>query len=281
MRQTLPFLAIALSLSLLSPASAAYVLVQDFEGGTLGAPVDTVPGVYGNNNSSSLVVAGLDGQAGSINGAAATGFASSETGIAGLNIADNSSGTVFFQMSLPTTNTSNDPDVNIGLLESGNPTPNVFNSDYRFQIRSDGTNPVLRSGNNMALNGAGGGEVILQPGLTYDVFAFVDSTADVMDLYIASEDDSLYAGAPTLVGSSVFSNPNFFGTAGGDVGTLSFQGFNNSATVSLLVDNVFADNTGLNLASPVAATAVPEPGSALLGLAAIGGIAARRRRNRK
>ena len=299
MRQTLPFLAIALSLSLLSPASAAYVLVNDFDG-VVGTELTTDPNIYGFRADQSVFVPSptltAGDQAGQVNGAGSPGGLATELGFDGFTISDNSTGTIFFQLTLPTTNTSFDPDMTIGLLQPGQPTPNVFNPFYRLQLRANsaGTATALRGGGVDTVAGnppstgvdelqVNGSDVLLQQGVTYDFFAVLDTTNDELDLYLQADADPLFSGAPVLVGSGGdFDNSlDFSGISQTDIGTLSAVAFNDDPTVNVLFDNLYVDTTGQNLISPVAATAVPEPGSALLGLAAIGGIAARRRRNRK
>ncbi len=264
-------LAISVGSILALPASAAWVLIDDFNSSNLGAlggqtsaigTTWTAPGVYSvvadpTNPGNRVVQATMGGN---------SQFAFVPLGAN--EIANNSQGTLFFRY-----RRDGLVDANVGLTNVN--TPTAF-SAYRVQLNTLAATPSV-----FRVNNSGSFNTLDSPSFAddtwYHVWMTADNASDQYQVHIfdagtgAGETLQLTAPAASMSGG----NDTFgFREPVGDAIDRFLLGVNSTNQNRYFIDDVYVDNTGFNLTNPT----VPEPGRALLLAVAAGLVLIRRRR---
>lgn len=242
--------ACGLALSASAVASADFVLVDDFENYAVG---DTVLNTndYAGGNSTAAVVADPEGADQALNVIRTAGVGENLAKFNAIDVEDGSVGTVFFQMRF---DTNNDPNFVFSLGQGDN----FFSSVLAFKVRGAPTPGEL------SLENASAAPIsTLDVGATYNVFAVVDNATgagDALELYLQSDDDADFANVTQIASTFTKGFGDQPGTDSIDV--LTFSAFNEDGVSGPVIDNIFYDDAGVNLANPV-----PEPaaiGAAML-----------------
>ena len=232
-------------------ADGAFVLQEDFASvadwsNDSGTALSTTPDPSDAGNT-----VGTDGSiGGSRNSRSITG------------IADETIGTIFLRFQIPTP-ASGAPDFGFEFGESAanNTQPiSIFASGPSPQIL---TNPFLNPEGNLAFD------------TWYNMWIVVDN----IDGDASADTYTVYLGGGAFGAQSLIVTEDFSNTAGNGslvvnsaIDTVQFREFSRS----LLIDDLYVDTAGENLASPLAALMIPEPSS--LVLCALALIPALRRR---
>ena len=258
----------ALILGSVVVSQAAFTLVEDFEGHTLGAALDA-DADWTSQAGASAATGGTivdDGgsQAAQILGGSNNG--NYYTGLGSQTIADNTTGTVFFRF-------RSDP---VEWLQTA-----IYLTDWQ-------PNSALwynhdEAGLYSRYNTAGGDGTAFLPhydtggtpqdiiGATwYNVWIVANNTANTFDLYLSQGIDGATGGATSV---TVATNVAFR-TAAGDLDYMFFADTDGNAATGIMLDDIYVDTTGENLTN-----AVPEPSSAAL-LLGLGGLALTLRRRK-
>ena len=250
------------------PASAAYVLVDDFEDLTVGNTLKATNGYDGNSNSTSVtVIADTDGGDQAINVTGPQGETNIGKDLPFGGVEDGTTGTLFLQMRVSEATTT---DQNF-VFSLGNST-SFFGNALAFKLRANTPGDPTRVSLENAEGVAGGVGVL--PGVTYDVYAVIDNPAGPdgsLDLYLQSDADPTFASLTQVYAADDFTKP-FGGSPANtaDITRFAFNKFNGS---NLVVDNVYYDDAGVNLTNPI-----PEPGTLGLAAAGLAAFALRRRK---
>ncbi len=256
--QTLSFIVTAVLAAaglggLSSPASAAFVLIDDFESYTVGSTING-QGSWTSNNAANTVVADPAGGANKV-----LSFAAKDSSVfnsaAAISIANNTTGTLFFSFRMDTAAS----DVSTGLTDVN--TPASFN-DFRAQARTGNGSGKLDTRDGGAFRpltttGAAGGDEADNLEAWYHLWMVINNTSDTVEYWVQSDSDADFATQTQLFASETIN----FRTATTDVLDRLYlrSGTGNSV---VYLDNFWIDTAGVNLTNPI-----PEPASlALLGL---------------
>lgn len=278
MRITFPrhALAFAVLAFLLSAASsrvhAALVLIDNFNTGVVGTTLNaynsgwsasTQYTIQADPTNASNRVASLG--VGSANNTAATrAFGTAN------NIANGTTGTIFFRALYPST-----VGANFGIYVQDTTTNGATGN------RRAG---VIFVGNQLNERGIAGDQQVTTPGFSnppedrwYRFWLVMDNAADTFQLYAQDE----IGGAQTLLGNVSGTTLGFqTGATSNALQAIMLLTSNAGSPTGGFFDDLYVDNTGINLTNPLAAAApsVPEPAS--ISLLALGGMALLRRSRR-
>ena len=265
-------LILAGTLACSASAHASFALLDDFESHVLGAALDADAGwssQAGVNPAvgGSIITDGGSQAAWILGGSNNGGY---YTGLGAQTIADGTSGTIFFRFRSETS-TVVPPGEWLQIaafVTDWQPDSNVWwtHDEAGFYSRwtvGDGTAMVPHWDD---LGGAGVTDIA---GSTwYNAWIVADNASNTFDLHLSQGTDGAI-GDPT----SVTAGTNIpFRTAAGDLDFLYFADPDGNAATGIVLDDIYVDNTGLNLANPI-----PEPGAAVLSALACLGLFARRR----
>jgi hypothetical protein len=254
-------------------ASAAFVVVEDFQSRTLGP-------VNGQNG----FTAGAGAQV-VLDPANATNrllqVSAADTSVAkGISIADNTTATLYFQIK-----TSAPVNASLGATDVAAPTEFAA---FESQVNVNASTPVqpirIRDlGVFDALSDTGGSASTITSAQPIGVFLVINNTTNTTEVYLQEAGDA----APVLQVNGAQDDFGFRNTTAADLvnfyirtgGAVPNTG-EAPGTGPFFVDNIYLDATGANLAAPapLIGAAVPEPATfGLLGVAGVA-LAARRRR---
>ncbi len=178
----------------------------------------------------------------------------------GNNIDNNTTGTLFFQMYV----NDKSAGTSIGLADSTVPSVggtsaifNTFRTQLAFSAAGDFT--ARNGGSSATLDQSGS----MQTGVMYSVWAVSNNTSNTSQFYIQggtfTEQTQLTAGSGTITSFAYRSNNpasdslTYFLSASSGAG---------GGADSIALDNIYIDNTGVNLVNPI-----PEPGTYALLIA--------------
>jgi len=252
-------------LGLSAPAQAAFVLIEDFEGGTVDNKLDT--GSWDQNGDEKAFFAsdpaGGVNQVGSFEGVAGGGsFADLPLGSEA--IADNTTGTLFFRARAAVGQSNH-----IFGLADVNPTTD-FNAFEAMVIFSDTEPDVrVRDGGNTDDTGEDLGTEVWT-----NFWVVVNNTDDTYEVYMNT--GVAAATAADLITDHDADDVDFRnGTSSALTHFFSGTGANNiTDELPLYLDDIYVDNGGANLTNPI-----PEPASlALVGIGSLLVLGGRRRR---
>jgi len=246
---------------------AALVLVEDFDGGTVGNALGTADngntwqtGASAGNATYQNDPAGGSNVVGAFDG---TDGLPLEKYLDIADIANNTNGTLFYRFYAPTGAGTDAFNHAFGLSDVA--TPNSFGS-FETTQQVAGTTPDLT-----ARNGGGYDDVgDVTKDTWYNLWMVVDNTADTYDMYVNTGTGGALAG-DLVANDAAFRN--------GTSSALTTIFFRTGATITtgldVYYDDIYIDTTGVNLANPI-----PEPSTyaLLAGLATLGLVAWRRRR---
>jgi fibronectin-binding autotransporter adhesin len=247
-------LAASLALTGLVPAHAQFVLLEDFEGHSLGAALDADAGwtsqAGANPATGGTIIEDGGSQAAWILGGSNNG--GYYTGLGAQTISEGTTGTVFFRF-----RSENSIAVPAGdwlqvaaFVTDWQPDSNVWwtHDEAGFYSRwntvADGTGIIPHWDD---LGGAGTTDIF---GSTwYNVWIVADNTAKTYGLYLSQGTDGATGGA-----SSVTAGTNIpFRNSTGDLDFLYFADTDGNATTGVVIDDIHVDPTSANLAHPAVA----------------------------
>jgi len=250
-----------------APARAVFVEIDDFEDGFGAPPVTDIDGLNGwtADTPKPLVADPADLANTVLNNDQRTQLDPIEQTFKAAVIAPGSLATAFFRFRIPD-QPGNDPDLTIGGSMIGSP-------DQVAVVRLDGT--VLKTNDGGAWEDLG----TLSKDTWYSAWMVIDSAQDEMEVYI---EGGAFLNQTQLGEPFESVDPIDFRNADGAAGISRFFMAGNLAHSdsgdSVLIDDIFLDTSGENLANPV-----PEPATlALLGVTALvifPAAAGRRKRN--
>ena len=243
----------ALFAGLVSTASAAFVLIDDFDradSATVGNGwvADTQYSIVDN----SLRAQGNNGEAYKLLDP-------------GSQIANNTTGTFFFQIFVAGTPVV-DESLSFGLSDLA--TPGGSTGDFEVQVSIADPGSTAVAGTTLFPND--GTNQTLAADTWYNVWAVADNTNDEVDWYLTTGTSAAVAAFST---DSGFRN----GTTDALQSVFSRTFGSNPANSDVRFDNLYIDPTGQNLANPVV---IPEPSTFALmaGVLGLGLVMLRRRR---
>lgn len=224
---------------------AQFVLVDNFESHTLGAALNADAdwkSQAGNNPATGgTIVNDGESQAARILGGSNNG--GYHTGLGTQTIADNTTGTAFFRF-------RSDPAAWLQIaayLTDWQPNNATwYNHDeagfYSRWNQGDGTSVRPQYNKGTVANIAGG--------TWYNVWIVANNTANTFDLHMSQGADGAVGGATSFtVGTGIT-----FRTSAGDLDNLMFMDTDGNSTTGIVLDDIYVDKTGANLANPIAAT---------------------------
>lgn len=272
MKPSHSILLIALASVVALPASAAWVLIDDFNASSTGA-LDNQSSAIGTTWSASgvySVVADPTNPGNQVLQATMGGSGQFAFLPLGSNeIANNTEGTLFFRYRREGT-----VDANVGLTNVN--SPGAF-GDYRVQLNTQPGSPSafqVRDGGSFTTLGS----PPFDSGTWYHVWMTPDNASDTYQVHIldagTGAGETFQMTAPPASASGAVSTFGFRESVGDAIDRF-FLGVNASSQSLYYIDDIYIDNTGFNLSNPVA---IPEPGRALLLVLAAGLALGRRRR---
>ncbi len=273
LRHVVPFVAFTLMLILSAPrAQAAFVLIDDFSVGITGTPLSaynpswsasTHYTIQTDPTNASNLVASLASNAGN-NTAATRSFGAAN------NIADGTTGTIFFRAMYPSGVSGNfgiymqDTIVN---GQTGNRRAGVVFAGSTLTEVGSSSGPVTTAGWSSPAKDS-----------WYRFWVVMDNLNDQFELYAQDE----VGGLQTLLGIGAGTLLNFQnGPTSNPIQAIMLLTSNNSVPTGGFFDDLYVDNTGRNLSNPLAAVqaAIPEPAS--ISLLALCGLAMLARRGNR
>jgi hypothetical protein len=243
------------------PASAAFTLFSDFDGGYVQGPLNGQNGWSVQNGDTNTAVvqdpANPLNQVGSfVNG---TGSVNIARALSGGGLANGSTGTLFFRL-----NAAAAVNFNIGASDVA---PANFTNDFNnfeSQIRLSGVNASevdIRNGAAFT-TGTGSNTTTYTPDTWFNVWMVIHNDTDTTQFYVSGSSGGA-ASAPFAQGT--FRN----GVAGNPL--ITFYSRTSSAT-PVFVDDIYFDPAGANLLNPI-----PEPSSVALIALGLATLLQRRR----
>ncbi|MCA9247758.1 MAG: PEP-CTERM sorting domain-containing protein [Planctomycetales bacterium] len=240
-------IACAVFLGQAAPVRAAFVLQENF---------DDVSD-WTNHSGGALSVTTDPADAGNSVGTNAAGSTRNSRSITA--IANDTIGTIFFRFRLP----AGAQDFGFGFGDA------PANNQLPVTVFASGTSPT-----DLFMYPFSSSQASLASDVWYSLWLVVDNRDATPDEYTGYLQGGAFT-SQTLLATKNFSNTTGFGTSvlNGPIDTVQFREFN----ASLLIDDLYIDATGENLANPTLLAAVPEPSTlSLLALAQFG-LALRRR----
>ncbi|MBN8456934.1 MAG: autotransporter-associated beta strand repeat-containing protein [Verrucomicrobia bacterium] len=224
---------------------AQFVLVDNFETHTLGAALTADAdwkSQAGNNPATggTIVNDGGSKAARILGGSNNGGY---YTGLGTQTIADNTTGTAFFRF-------RSDPAAWLQIaayLTDWQPNNATwYNHDeagfYSRWNQGDGTSVRPQWNKGTVTNVAGG--------TWYNVWIVANNTTNTFDLHMSQGTDGAVGGVTSFtVGTGIT-----FRTSAGDLDHLMFMDTDGNSTTGIVLDDIYVDKTGANLANPVAST---------------------------
>ena len=256
----------ALFAGLASTASAAFVLIDDFN----RADSDTLGNSALSSGGSPVAWAETGDPADhTISGnrlLSGGGFADLNLDLTGtgVSIAEGNTGTFFLQVTI-VDDVARDESGAVGL--GGRAGDNVADDmTSRLTVFDSGADSV---GGELQAE-SGGSAQTATSGTTYNIWMVNDTSADTTDYYWSTG-----AGAATSIGSGLaYSGSNASSSTG--IQSIVFEAFNDNDGAEVFYDNLYLDASGQNLANPVV---IPEPSAFALMAGALGlGLVILRRR---
>lgn len=251
MNETLKTSAIALGF-LTVPSHGVFTLLDNFEGYTAGADANGVGGWTANGDTKFLVDPDNAGNM-TLNSAETVAVTTTNVYKPMPTISGSSVGTIFFRA-----RASNPSDFVLGASDVVAPSNWP---DFEGYMRFAGGNIDVRDGGGFANVGTYNADE------WYNVWLVLDHTSDTTTVYFNQGSGDAGAAA----GSGAFRTSG--NTVHDDLTTMFIR--NNDPANSGYVDDIYVDNTGINLTNP---TAIPEPSAALLALVGMA-FGLRRRRS--
>ena len=238
-------------------ANAAFVVIDDFESHTLGTAPTSANGWVESGTqavTSGLIIADPDDAGNQVAELTArnSGY---DIALGGNSIADSTTGTVFFRVQ-----TTTGSEFFAYATREDVPTTGWWDKDDAG-AGNDGsiTQPRYNAGATVAQS----------DGTWYNFWAVANNTADTFDLYRSTGTDGQGDASFITIDTGVA----FGGSGTGALDHFFFAGDGGLATA--MIDDIYVDNSGVNLANP---TIIPEPSSAaLLGLGGLALILRRRK----
>ncbi len=251
-----------------STASAAYVLVDDFEASASGSVNGQNSWVADTNVGNTLYAVVTDPTDGTnqvlqLGNPGSDKKARKPLGVANA-IADGTTGTLFFRVNFQKSGTT--LNANFGLTHNDSP---AGTGDFTIQLPLDNNGKLKAKDGGSTVDLANGSATANVLGVWYNLWVVVNHSTDAYRVFVQSDGD-----ADLAVQTELFSTSDPLGFRA-NPGINSIDNlFIQSSQGFVYWDDFYVDNTGMNLANPT--IAIPEPASmALLGL---GGLMMIRRR---